>query len=357
MHCTKKRKLSKYTLKAYKLDLQQFIDCLGGHHSIQTIERNHISRFHAQLADLELAPTSIKRKLACVKSMFSWLEHEELVVLNPFHRFKADIKLPKRLPKNVQQTDLRKMLVNARSQIEDTIPALTESAQPAQSTDPITSIDIAKSTGSKKGTQSKKAKESAKSSKQSSPTKPKNTTIWPPINNKRDLNTLTGLVALELMLCTGIRVGELVQIELQNVFINERKIKIFGKGSRERYVFLSDKELSQLLNHYIKQRLITEPTSDHLLVNSRGKSASTQFIRKLIKNIANSAHTQTHVTPHMLRHSAACELLNSGLDIRFVQRLLGHSSISTTEIYTHVTDNTLQLKIEEANIRGRLVRK
>nr|WP_275443045.1 tyrosine-type recombinase/integrase [Pseudoalteromonas sp. OOF1S-7] len=174
------------------------------------------------------------------------------------------------------------------------------------------------------------------------------------VRSKRRLNDLTTLVALEIMISTGVRVSELSGIDLSDIYINEKKIKIMGKGSRERFVYLTDQEIVKLLKNYIDNRPICAPNHSQLLTNSRGQPASTQFLRKLIKTLSQQSNTQLKVTPHMLRHSAACELLESGLDIRFVQRLLGHSSISTTERYTHVSDNVLQKKITKANVRKRI---
>jgi len=298
-YCKQQRNLSKHTLKAYSLDLKQFIEFIGTKNNLQNLERNDLSDFHSHLSALDLAPRTIKRKLACLTSMFSWLEKENEIQLNPFHRFKSNIKLPKSLPKNVQKSDLQKMLLAARNRTH------------------------------------------CPSEKH--------------LSNNQTINNYTALIALELLLSTGIRVGELVHITIQNIFLKERKIKIWGKGARERYVYLPDTEISTLIEDYIAKRSVAEPKTDVLLVNSKGNQASTQFIRKLIKEIAQQANTNNHVTPHMLRHSVACELLNLGLDIRFVQRLLGHSSISTTEIYTHVSDKTLQDKIEQTDLRSKIM--
>ncbi|ADZ90157.1 tyrosine-type recombinase/integrase [Marinomonas mediterranea] len=309
--CQKNRKLSGHTLKAYRIDLKQFVECTGVKTSVNAIDKKDLHKFHDYLADSELSQSSIKRKLACIRAMFRWLEQEEEIEVTPFHKFNTSIKLPKRLPRNVNKSDLKRMLTQGRRTLDQK---------------PLKSISD------------------------------ENTGFSYP-TSKRDLNKLTGTLALELMLSTGMRVSELVGIQLDDIFLTERKIKIFGKGSRERYVYLPDKEICQLIRHYRKARTIVESDSSNFLLNSRGQPASTQFIRKLIRLLAEQSSTQLHVTPHMLRHSAACELMESGLDIRFVQRLLGHSSISTTEIYTHVTDNVLQTKIEKAKVRSRIMKK
>ncbi|MEM9103957.1 MAG: tyrosine-type recombinase/integrase, partial [Pseudomonadota bacterium] len=286
--CKNNKNLSKLTLKAYAIDLQQFQDCLGSEADIESITKHQLIEFQTYLSGKKLSQSSVKRKLACIRAMFRWLELDELIETNPFHKLHFNIKLPKRLPRNVPTDQLSQMIKYARASLGSVqIPYSVE--------DLSTKV-----------------------------TRPK------------DLNKLTTLLALELMLCTGVRVSELVGIELFHVYLKNRKIKILGKGSRERFVYLPDQEICTLLRAYIGCRSIVNPDEESLLVNSRGLPASTQFIRKLIKQLSEQSTSKTKVTPHMLRHSAACELLDTGLDIRFVQRLLGHSSISTTEIYTHV---------------------
>lgn len=308
--CEKIKDLSSLSLKAYRIDLEQFEACIGSNIQISAVQKEEINRFHTWLIERDLRQTSIKRKLASLKAMFRWLELEEVIETNPFHQFRTVIKLPKRLPRNVPRQDLIRMIEIAKM---DLGLASTDDYR-------LSSISLE-------------------------------------VKVKKTLNKLTTLLALELMLTTGIRVGELSSIKVFNVDIEDRKVKIFGKGSRERYVYLPDRDLGDLVKTYLHLRKIVEPTDDSFLVNSRGRGASTQFLRKLIRIISNRAGTREKVTPHMLRHSAACELLESGLDIRFVQRLLGHSSISTTEIYTHVSDSLLKNKITEANVRGRLIKK
>ncbi|MCC2608096.1 tyrosine-type recombinase/integrase [Planctobacterium marinum] len=305
--CEKQKNLSAHTLKAYEIDLAQFKACIGSNALTIAIGKEQIKRFHIWLIELELSPTSIKRKLACVKAMFRWLELEEAIEANPFHKVKLEIKLPRLLPKNVEANNLIQMISTARRRC----PLLRINDHALLQT---------KLTGL----------------------------------HKRELNDYTVLVALEVMLATGVRVGELSRLKIADISFPKQKIKILGKGSRERYVYIPDDELNQLLQTYIILRQELNPDTDNFLINSRSKPASTQFLRKLIKNIAEKAKISQKVTPHMLRHSAACELLDSGLDIRFVQRLLGHSSISTTEIYTHVSDNILQEKVTAANVRGKL---
>ena len=161
-------------------------------------------------------------------------------------------------------------------------------------------------------------------------------------------------VTVELLLTTGIRVGEACSIRLRDIDLEGRTIRIMGKGSRERHVFLIDSQLLKLVRRYLKARASLSPPTDHLLVTTRGTQASTDYIRRKLHEVAKAAKVGRTVTPHMLRHTAATQLLECGVDIRFVQRLLGHSSIATTEIYTHVSDVALRAAIVGAGLRRQL---
>lgn len=139
-----------------------------------------------------------------------------------------------------------------------------------------------------------------------------------------------------------MRIGELINIKISDIDFDERLINIYGKGDRQRRVFLPNNNIYNLLRIYQLVRMTKTPTDDYLIINSRGSSVKTEFIRKLIHKNRRDAGINTHITPHMFRHSAATYLLESGVDIRYVQRLLGHQCISTTQIYTQVTDRKLQ---------------
>lgn len=131
-------------------------------------------------------------------------------------------------------------------------------------------------------------------------------------------------------------------------------MRILGKGNRERTVFVTDRGLREELCGYLVSRHGTAAPPDRplLLSEDRNRPVSAAQIRSAIAELARTAGLTRHVTPHMLRHTAATMLLESGTDIRFVQRLLGHRSILTTQIYTHVSDRALRAAIARADILG-----
>lgn len=164
---------------------------------------------------------------------------------------------------------------------------------------------------------------------------------------------LTAYVATELLFATGMRVSELAGLLDAAIDIEDGTITIIGKGNRQRRVFLPD-DLKSLIRDYRTARDRCA-SADTFLVNSRGEAASPQMIRRLVRLHGERSKVRERVTPHMFRHSVATYLLEEGVDIRYVQRLLGHRSISTTEIYTHVADAALKVRITEKHPRRGIV--
>ncbi|BFI95495.1 MAG: site-specific tyrosine recombinase XerD [Rhodanobacter sp.] len=145
-----------------------------------------------------------------------------------------------------------------------------------------------------------------------------------------------------LMATTGIRVAELVALRLGDIDTLDGQVRVHGKGSRERTVFVTNTDLLKRLKVHVTERLKASGIDGHLFVNQRGTQLTTAAFRSRVRKTCDASKVKRRVTPHMLRHTAATLLLEEGVDIRIVQRLLGHQSISTTEIYTHVADITLR---------------
>ena len=169
--------------------------------------------------------------------------------------------------------------------------------------------------------------------------------------NRQSLREITLRLSMELMLITGIRVGELTSIKLRDIDLENQRIKINGKGQRERFVFVTDFSVKQLINQYLSlgKRLSVE--TEYLSVTSRLTKAMPQYIRSNVHKLRKRVGIEQIITPHMYRHSAATLILESGVDIRFVQRLLGHQSISTTEIYTHIDNKVLEKTVDSVVTR------
>ena len=157
--------------------------------------------------------------------------------------------------------------------------------------------------------------------------------------------SLRNIVVLELLFATGARVSEISNLNIENLLISSGTITIKGKGNKERLIQICNNETMKVLHEYytLYKKKMNE-AGGYFLVNRFGKKLSDQSIRTIVYLLAKRANIQKKITPHIFRHSFATLLLENDVDIKYIQALLGHSSILTTQIYTHVTQ-TKQKKI------------
>ena len=143
---------------------------------------------------------------------------------------------------------------------------------------------------------------------------------------------------LELLYATGVRVSELITIQQQNLYLNEGFIRIFGKGSKERLVPVGRSAIAWVTRYRTELRiaLVQKNSDDYLFLNARGVKLSRMALFDIVRKYATTAGIEKTVSPHTFRHSFATHLLEGGADLRSVQEMLGHSSITTTQIYTHI---------------------
>lgn len=151
------------------------------------------------------------------------------------------------------------------------------------------------------------------------------------------------LLILEMLYATGVRVGELVNIKLKDINKSDRKILIFGKGSKERNVEYGE-YCEDILNKYIKEGRpsLLKKENEYLFLNHLGDKLTERGVRYILNDLIKKTTITKNISPHMLRHSFATHLLNEGCDLLSVQKLLGHESISATQVYTHVTTDRLK---------------
>ncbi len=285
-----RKELSEHTLRAYSLDLRHFREFCDAHEiNFSLVLPKHVVQWLDYLHISGLSPASRKRHLASLKVFYRWFE-KEYDVSSPFAGLELPIKLPKLLPKNIQEGYLKRIFQH---------------------------IDQ--------------------------------------IDEKHNLSDQTLKIALELLVSTGVRVSELCRITINDVDIDAGTIRIAGKGSRERTVFILEGRVKTILNGYISRWERYRDELKHLLLKGHGRALTPEYLRRSINAMTTRLGIPVKITPHMFRHSAATLLLESGVDIRFVQRLLGHASLSTTEIYTHVTENSLKQALMQGNVRARLI--
>ena len=159
---------------------------------------------------------------------------------------------------------------------------------------------------------------------------------------------------IEVLFSCGLRVSELVNLKLSDLYIDEEYVRVMGKGSKERLVPISRKAIDELKNWFYDRNLmkIKPGEEDFVFLNRRGAHLTRTMILIMIRSQAKDAGIQKTISPHTLRHSFATALLEGGADLRFIQALLGHEDIGTTEIYTHIDTSTLRQEILEHHPRN-----
>lgn len=274
--CKYQKGLSNKTIKAYRIDLQQFISFMKeGDGDLNKINlSNYITYLHKAYK-----VKTVKRKIACLKAFCNNLEYDEIIAKNPFSKMKIKFQEPSLLPKTIPLITIQAILSSAYQELS------------------------------------------------------RNNTAF------RLRTILCDIAVLELLFATGIRVSELCSLSVNDVNLSDEYIKIYGKGSKERIVQIGNKEVLSALQKYINILPLPESGNEFFFANRLGNRLSEQSVRFMIKKYASIAGVATHITPHMFRHSFATLLLEEDVDIRYIQHLLGHSSIITTQIYTHVTSN------------------
>lgn len=290
-YCAIERGLSQNTLQAYAYDLSDFRCWLPARTKSANIKTEHLRNYLENMtAARKLSGGTVRRRLACLRSFFRYWE-ETVGLVNPFAGWRLKLPRRKRLPRALSR--------------KETLILLESAPRPSR----------------------------LKRSKLSRPM----------------------MTEISLMISTGIRVGELCKIQTGDVAHDGLTLKIHGKGSRDRIVYVTDPQLRTELRLLVALRIrLAGGRPGPLFVNRNGHQLRPHSFRSKLRGFAGAAGIQRRVTPHMLRHTAATLLIESGVDIRIVQRLLGHSSIATTEIYTHVSDEALRSTLERANVLGAL---
>jgi len=297
------KQLSPLTIKAYQQDLDLLAQILGHQTSFDSVSRDCIRQVVAAMFAKDQSKASVKRRIACYRTMFSWFESEKLINQSPFYKLNLKIKLPHRLPRNLTSQELTSLRCTA-----------------------IGNVDFDVSVQCR----------------------------WDDAPRKI-INHICTLIGIELLLTTGLRISELTSIRINDIHLSEEYIHIRGKGQRERRVFITTENIRNLICNYLLFRKKFSVENDNFLINKLGKPVTSQTFRLWVRALGKKAKLSRIATPHMYRHSAATHLIEAGVDIRFVQRLLGHQSITTTQLYTHVNDSELQKTIKAANIQGRVL--
>ncbi|MDY0090856.1 MAG: tyrosine-type recombinase/integrase [Flavobacteriaceae bacterium] len=280
-HCQFDKNLSSKTLKAYKIDLCQLqLFLINNNYDLEitSITKIELRGYIASISHLK--SKSVKRKIATVKALFNYLEFEDILLINPFRKMRITFKEEKKLPAILDIKEILKIFSAAYKLKEDQSNLKSEYGY---------------------------------------------------------FKSVRDIAILELLFTTGARVSELANLTKESINLDTGYITIKGKGNKERGIQICNKETLSILKQYrnICKDFDTD-SANYFFINRLKKKISDQSIRGVVKNLKTKAGIGKHVTPHMFRHSFATLLLEKDVDIKYIQSLLGHSSIMTTQIYTHV---------------------
>lgn len=273
LYCQFQKGLDEKTIKAYKIDLMQFSICAGEQEFSKEVLQDYVTNLFKRYKF-----KSVKRKIASLKAFFNYLEYEGALDTNPLDKLRIKLHEPFILPRTI----------------------------------PLNTIDLLL-----KCAYQKKVRFS------------------PTVNQYR--TCLRDIAVLELLFATGMRVSELCSIKPDCINLQDGTIKIYGKGAKERMLQIGNSDVLAAVREYSEAFANSIESTNCFFVNRLGRQLSDQSVRNMIRQYAKLAGIEQHITPHMFRHSFATLLLEEDVDIRYIQQLLGHSSITTTQIYTHVT--------------------
>lgn len=288
-HLSHVRRLSPHTVRGYAEDLEAYLAwCKREGVSAMRVSRQDLRRYLAELVRAGYADKTINRHLSSMRTFYAWLEREGKVEQSIVSTIPGR-KLAKTLPKALTDADVTK-LVDA---------CATE-----------------------------------------------------------DADGLRDRAMIELLYASGARISELAGLRLRDVQVDQKQVRLFGKGSKERVVPLYQGALDALATYLadgrpeLLQKRRQETTTEKLFISTRGNDMSADMLRKRFNQLVARAGIDQHVTPHAVRHAFATELLNGGADLQAVQELLGHASLDTTQIYTHLSVERLKQTARLAHPRA-----
>ena len=278
-HCQFEKNLSSKTLKAYMTDLKQFESYLKGRIEEQKIKSMPKETLKTYLQTIShFKPKTVKRKVASLKAMLNYLEYEDDNYINPFRKIKVRLKEPLILPSVMSLAEVKKILFVMYNELEN--------------------------------------------------------------NSNKDKYTykaqVRNIAIVEILFSMGMRVSEVCNLKLEDINMKNGVIKVFGKGSKERIIQICQLEVLKIIRMYYRLHKDLIKPGFSFFINRLGLQLSTQSVRLMMKFYVKKAGLTKHITPHTFRHTFATLLLEEDVDIKYIQNMLGHSSIAITQIYTHV---------------------
>ncbi|MBI4858334.1 MAG: tyrosine-type recombinase/integrase [Acetobacterium woodii] len=274
-YCQYQKNLNVKTLKAYRIDISQFLLFMGA--TDGQLTKINLSNYAIGLHKTYKAKT-VKRKIASIKAFCGWLVYEDVITENPFSKLNLKFQEPFILPRTIPLDIIETLLQTVYKENNDN-----------------------------------------------------NNTVY------QKLTGLRNIAVLELLFATGVRVSELCSLKSDDINLINGFVRIYGKGSKERIIPISNTDVLTAITKYMTAYTKNIDCTGYFFVNRKNCRLSEQSVRFMIDHYAKKAKIAVHITPHMFRHSFATLLLEEDVDIRYIQQILGHSSITTTQIYTHVS--------------------
>lgn len=296
-HSQYEKNLSEKTLKAYATDLRQFADFMMEERSISSLPSicpEDLKQYVKSLSRFQ--PKTMKRKMATLKAMLNFIEMEDDDFINPMRKLKINIKVPFLLPPVMDSMEVASML---------------------------TTLYREKNACSDK-------------------------------TRHRYQEIVRNIAVVELLFGTGIRVSELCALHLASVNLHHGFIKVYGKGGKERIIQICQDAILEALHEYQRLCLPSSRQNTFFFINRLGRNLTSQSVRIMIKKLAMKSGILKPVTPHTFRHTFATLLLEEGVDIKYIQTILGHSSLATTQLYTHVSTAKQKIILQNFHPRRRL---
>lgn len=288
------RNASAHTVRAYRADLEDFLRW-AGRAKVDPLAASHkqLRRYLGELDRARYERTTINRRLSSLRSFYKWLGVNGFIGEDPASVLQGP-KTPKRLPKVIRPKDMARLLSLYAPRDAEGKP------------------------------------------------------------RKQTPEDMRNLALLEFLYACGARVSEASSLTVANVDFEQGLVKVFGKGSKERIIPVHEMALSAMRTYMLlaRPKLLKGGRSDYLFVSSRGNQLSPDAIRKLFKASIRMAGLDENLTPHDMRHTFATDMLSGGANLRSVQEMLGHVSLSTTQIYTHVSVERLKSAHAQAHPRA-----
>ncbi|HIY30712.1 MAG TPA: tyrosine-type recombinase/integrase [Candidatus Mediterraneibacter avicola] len=275
-YCQYRKELDPKTLKAYRIDLRQFTSFMQDFQD--PFSKSSLEAYLMHLHS-SFRPRTTKRKIASVKAFFHYLSFEDILEQDPFLKIDLHFREPKVLPRIIPRHIIQAFLTELYGRLQQPLTAFQKK------------------------------------------------------------NLLRDIAVTELLFATGSRISELCTLRTDQVDLDGHSLLFHGKGAKERILQIENPEVIMALTNYREAFSEEIDNCGWFFINRSGRRLSEQSVRHMLRKYASLASIPMHITPHMFRHSFATFLLEEEVDIRYIQKMLGHSSITTTEIYTHVAMN------------------